>query len=248
MRTNWLCVVLTILILVGSACAAQTAQGSAKTATNDEAAVVLWEGPALFAEDSTECHRLSVTQDYRAFVGLCDGEQTVVEFVTNREGGLDDMIARFAPFQADTPQGRITFNGHGEIAGPAWEHAIANWAQFTHAELASGRVGAANRTVLAWNLGEQSNQPNKCQMLLVLVHGYATAGLTPCAGGQIEVITSDWIDLADWEQFDTWLYTTAPFYRDNNYFDGRGAIELSAKEVAVLAEWVETVYAKLIQK
>ena len=224
MRTNWLCVVLTILILVGSACAAQTAQGSAKTATNDEAAVVLWEGPALFAEDSTECHRLSVTQDYRAFVGLCDGEQT------------------------DTPQGRITFNGHGEIAGPAWEHAIANWAQFTHAELASGRVGAANRTVLAWNLGEQSNQPNKCQMLLVLVHGYATAGLTPCAGGQIEVITSDWIDLADWEQFDTWLYTTAPFYRDNNYFDGRGAIELSAKEVAVLAEWVETVYAKLIQK
>lgn len=248
MKINWFYTILVILTMVSSACAAQSAQGLAETPTNNAAPLLLWEGPALFAEAPTECHRLSVTQDYQAFVGLCDGEQTEIEFVTNREGGLADIIAHFAPFQADTSRGRITFKGNGEIAGPAWERAITNWAQFTHAELVNGRVGAANRTVLAWNLGEQSGQPDKCQMLLVLGHGYATAGLIPCEGGQMEVITNGWIDPADWEQFDTWLYSNAPFYQDNNYLDGRGTVEMSAKEANALVEWAETMYAKLIQK
>lgn len=245
---HWFYIILIILAVVSTACDAQTAQGSTKTTTSNELPLLLWEGSALFAEDPTECHHLSVTQDYHTFVGLCDGEQTEVEFVNNSEGGLADMIARFAPFQADTTQGRVTFNGEGEIVGPAWEHAIASWAQFTYAELATGRVGAANRTVLTWNLGEQSGQPNKCQMLFVLAHGYATVGLTPCEGGQMEVITSDWIDPADWEQFDTWLYTNAPLYQDNNYLDGRGTVEMSDTEAVALAEWAETVYAKLIEK
>ena len=64
----------------------------------------------------------------------------------------------------------------------------------------------------------------------------------------MEVIANDWIDPTDWEQFDTWLYTKRPFYQDNNYLDGFGTVEMSNTEAAVLAEWAETVYAKLIQK
>lgn len=256
MKINWLYIILIILTVIGSACGVQPAHSSAEptavisqpaTATNNEATLLLWEGPALFVEDQTECHRLLVTKDHQALIGQCDSEQTKVEFVTNRKGGLADMIARFAPFQADTPQGRITFNGEGKIAGPAWERAIISWAQLTYAELASGRVGAANRTVLAWSLGEQSGQPGWCQILLVLVHGYATAGLTPCEGGQIQVLGGDWVDTAEWDQFDIWLYKNAPFYQENNYLDGRGATEMSAEEVAALAEWAEGVYAKLTQ-
>jgi len=254
MRNYWFYITLIILAITGSACGARPVSTSTETpvasvappatatAANNEADLLLWEGPALFAEDQTECHRLRVTNENKAFTGLCAGEPAEVEFVNNQNGGLTDMVARFAPFQTDTPQGRITFNGKGEITGPAWERAITNWAQFTYAELATGHVGAANRTVLAWNLGEQNGQ---CRMLLVLSHGYATAGLTPCAGGQMEVLADGWIDTADWEQFDTWLYNRAPLYQDNNYFDGRGSTDMHTSESAALADWVETVYAKL---
>jgi hypothetical protein len=207
-------------------------------------AILLWEGPALFAEDQTECHRLLVTKENQALIGQCDSRQTEVELITNGKGGLADMITRFAPFQAGTPQGRITFNGQGEIAGPAWERAITTWAQFTYAELATGHIGAANRTVLAWKVGEQEGQ---CQMLVVLSHGYATAARTPCEGGQMEVIASDWVDTAEWEQFDAWLYNRAPLYQDNSYLDGHGTTEMSRTEAAALAEWAKAVYAKLTQ-
>lgn len=187
----------------------------------------------------------SCTRDNKAFLGPCDSEQTEVEFVSNQNGGLVDMVSRFAPFQAEMAQGRLSFNGQGQITGPAWERAITSWTQFAHAELASGRVGATTPTVLAWNVGEQEGQ---CQMLLVLAHGFATAGTTPCQGGQMEVIGGDWVETTDWEQLDEWLYNRAPFYKDNNYLDGRGTTDMSAQESAALAEWVEKVYAELAQK
>ena len=180
MKTIWFYIILIIMTVAGMACGVQPAQSSAETtavisppatAANSEVALLLWEGPALVAEDQTEFHRLVVTKNNRVLIGQCNSEQTGVEFVTNRKGGLADMIARFAPFQADTPQGRLTFNDEGEIAGPAWECAITRWAQFTYAELASGRVGAANRTVLAWSLGEQEGMPDLVGAVSRLCHG-----------------------------------------------------------------------------
>lgn len=250
-----------IIMAAGSACGVQSgapvkAAPVQETATvslqptedhqnNNPEEALLWEGPALFAEDQTECHRLRITQDNRVFIGLCAGEQTEVEFVAGGEGGWADMVSRFAPFQSDTPDEHIIFNGRGQIAGPAWERAITTWARFTYAELASGHIGAANRTVLAWNLGEQPDQPGQCRMLIVLAHGYATASLTPCAGGQMQVLAGGWVAPAEWEQFDTWLYSRAPFYQDNSYLDGRGTTAMNAEEAAALAAWAEDVYATL---
>lgn len=251
MKKSWTYVILITLTVAVWGCGLQQAQSSANPtvtdssttpAANNGVTLLLWEGPALFAEDQTECHRLVVANADQAVIGPCNGQQRQVEFVVNREGGLADMIARFASFQAETSQGRITFNGQGQMADPAWQRAVASWAQFTYAELASGHVGAANRTVLAWNVGEQNG---RCQMLVVLSHGYATAGLTPCAGGQMEVLASGWVGTADWEQFDAWLYNRTSLYQDNNYLDGRGTTKMSAQETAALAKWVKRVYAKL---
>jgi len=252
MNTIWLYIIFIILTVIGPACGVQSTQSSTETtaatsppaAATGEAPLLLWEGPALFAEDPAECHRLRVTEDYQVHTGLCSGEQTAIEFAATGAGGLAEMAARFAPFQADLPQGRLTFNGQGEIGGPAWQRALTTWAQFTYAELATGHIGAANRTALAWNLGEQEG---RCHILLVLSHGYATAGLSPCTGGQMEVIADDWVDPANWEQFDVWLYNRAPFYQGNSYLDGRGTTEMSSSEAAALAEWANKVYAKLSQ-
>ena len=38
------------------------------------------------------------------------------------------------------------------------------------------------------------------------------------------------------------------FNQSTWYLDGRGATEMSAKEVAAMAEWAKTVYTKLIQR
>ncbi|MDX1520990.1 MAG: SH3 domain-containing protein, partial [Anaerolineae bacterium] len=85
----------------------------------------------------------------------------------------------------------------------------------------------------------------QCQMLLVLADGYATAGLTPCEGGQMQVLASGWVEPAQWEQFDTWLYNRGPVYQDNSYLDGRGTTEMSSTETAALTEWAKAVYAEL---
>jgi hypothetical protein len=153
------------------------------------------------------------------------------------------MLARFAPFALNRPNERLVFNGQGQISGPEWQRAITIWAQTTQAQLATGHVGAANNTVLAWNLGQEVNQ---CRMLLVLAYGYATAALNPCEGGQMQVLANDWIDPADWSQFDSWLYTRAPFYQQNSYFDGRGTDETNAAEADALADWAERVYTRLV--
>ena len=248
-------IIFIIAGLVGSACNIQpgaavednpSPTAAAQPADIDET-LLLWEGPALFAEDQTECHRLRLTADDRAMVARCAGEATEVDFVANQNGGWDEILSRFGPFEMETTDGRIDFRGMGDIGGPAWERAITVWAQYTYAELASGRISAAGHTVLAWNLGEYPLQPGQCQMLIVLLHGYATAGLVPCAGGQMQVIASNWLDTADWEQFDTWLYNRASYYQGNSYFDGRGTTEMSDSETIALAEWAKTVYTKLIQ-
>jgi hypothetical protein len=222
MKTIRLYLILIVVAFMALACGAQpedvveaTAEPPATPAVvaskaeqpvEGQETLLLWEGPALFAEDQTVCHRLVVTKANQALLGPCDGEQTEVEFITTAPGGLAEMIARFAPFQMDTAQGQLDFKGQGKIGSPAWERAITTWASFTYAELASGHVGAANRTVLAWNVGQQPDQSEQCQMLIVLAHGYATTSLVPCQGGQMEVLGSDWVEPAAWEQFDAWLY------------------------------------------
>lgn len=262
MKTFYLFLILIIMTLAGSACGAQPSQPPAETAAPQTAAsptamaeqqntsadtLLLWEGSALFAENPTECHRLQITADNQILLGPCNGEQKAVQFLANHNQEWPEILARFAPFQLETPTERIIFNGRGQVSGPAWQRAITAWAQLAHAELASGRVSAAGHTVLAWNLGEQPGQANQCRMLLVLVHGYATAGLTPCEGGQMQALANNWLDTADWEQFDAWLYNRAPLYQDNNYLDGRGSAEMNDAEVAALAGWAEAVYAKLTQ-
>jgi hypothetical protein len=101
----------------------------------DEAAepLLVWEGPALFAEDHTECHRLSLSEEGQAMVGSCDGEQTEVPLFVNHQREWPEILARFAPFQAETQGEKITFQGHGCIGGAAWERAIMTWARFTYA-------------------------------------------------------------------------------------------------------------------
>jgi hypothetical protein len=98
---------------------------------------------------------------------------------------------------------------------------------------------------MSWFLGEVPDHPGDCQHLVVLSHGYAYSNITPCEGGDIKEQVGGWVETAEWEQFDTWLYNQAPVYQDNNYFSGQSSAEMSEAEAAELAEWAKTVYAQV---
>lgn len=252
MKKFWLYITSMMLAISGSACEVQSAKGAPDSSNNgaslvaespDEHSLLLWEGPALFAENPAECYRLRITAGNKVFTGPCDGVQTETPFAGDNAGGFTEILARFAPFTLNGPNEQLVFNGQGQISGPEWQRAVASWAKTTQAQLATGHVGAANNTVLAWNLGREANQ---CRMLVVLAYGYATAALNPCEGGQMQVLAKGWLDAADWSQFDTWLYSRASYYQENSYFDGRGTVEMSAAEANALAAWAEKVYTRLV--
>ena len=251
--------VLLFLLLAATAFGQQTAlpagaTQAAETTTpaptisppsEEDPVVLVWEGDPLADDNQDECRTLQVTASGQATVGPCSAADTPVELFTSRPGEWTEMAIRFAPFEAETEQGRIVFQGQGQISSPAWERAIAAWARFSYLELSSGRVSASARTILSWWLGELPDQPGLCRHLVVLVSGYAYSNITPCEDGQVQETVGGWLDTAEWDKFDSWLYSYGELYQDNNYFTGQAQDEMSPAETAVLADWANAVYARL---
>lgn len=212
--------------------------------TENEIAL-LWEGDPLPDDGQEECRTLQVTAAGQAALGPCDAAGAAVELSTAQPGGWAEIVTRFAPFEAETEQGRLVFQGQGDIGGPAWERALATWARLTYNQLAGGRVSASGPTVLSWWLGELPDRPGICRQLVVLNYGYAYHNLTPCEGGQVQESTGGWLETTEWAQFDDWLYQRAPVYQGNDYFSGLGSTEMSQAEITALAGWAELVYTRL---
>lgn len=213
--------------------------------TINESIALLWEGDPLPDDNQDECRSLQIMVDGQAMIGPCGAVDTPVELSANRTDGWAAMVVRFAPFTAESEQGRVVFQGQGQISSPAWEEAIAGWAQFSYNELASGRVSASARTIASWWLGELPEQAGACRHLVVLSHGYAYSNITPCEGGNVESTIGGWLDTAEWDKFHGWLNTYAPLNQDNNYFTGRGSTEMAETEIAELADWSGDVYNRL---
>lgn len=262
MRTKILFTTLFLFLMLASACGARqpgqpepsaptpvaTSPTGAQLGVSNQTGetALLWEGQPVLDDSQGSCQRLRLTGDNQAAVGPCDTEPSPVEFAAaGRPGGWAEIVSRFAPFEQTNGDEWIVFQGQGQLDGPAWQRAVSAWARLTTLELSSGRVSATGATVLSWWLGELPEQPGTCRQLVVMVQGYAYAHLTPCEGGQAELIGSGWLETSEWEPFDAWLYGRAPLYQANNYLDGRGTASMSAAEVADLAVWAETVYARL---
>ena len=82
-----------------------------------------------------------------------DSQQTSAQITEGKAKELAqqyaDFLARFGTFEADTPNGKITFRGNGEKeASPAWQRAVAAWAMQVYFELETGRASAGFNTVI----------------------------------------------------------------------------------------------------
>jgi len=201
-----------------------------------------WEG-----QEDDGCQNLLLAEDGRAAIGPCDAPQTPLRLFDDvgRPQQLADLLIRFAPFEAETPAGRVNFRGQGtETASPAWQRAIAAWARLVRQELQFGRSGASWGAAFGWHQ-EIPEQAEYCKFLHVEVYGFAYASTARCVGGDPRNLGWGWLEMAEWEQFDAWYYSRAPVYRQELDFFSAGPEEMSESEVDALRRWAEGVYNRL---
>ena len=88
----------------------------------------------LAAWQNSECTEASLLLAENLLVGACGGPYTVFPWA---QGELPEvmrgLLATYAPFEAETPAGKLRFNGLGtETAAPAEQRALADFLIATH--------------------------------------------------------------------------------------------------------------------
>ena len=153
-------------------------------------------GPGLVWE-SPSCEQLSVTLD-TAFYGRC-GESLVsspavtpasVEKVTQ-------WVNEYAAFEAETPVGQVSFHGSGpNVATPAEQRMMAEWAQLTYAVAQSGRTGAAWGLAFAYN--RSGGFAGFCDDVGVYLAGYASVSTCSGLNATVPLTASQLQQVYDW--------------------------------------------------
>lgn len=124
---------------------------------------VTWQNPECTEEASILLEGFSF--------GACGGPYTVSAW---RTGTMPDLMLEFldkyAAFEAETPAGKLVFNGIGTtIASPAEQRAIAEWMKIQFLVAQSGRAGAA--WGLAFSYSRQGGFAGFCDDLTVYLDG-----------------------------------------------------------------------------
>jgi hypothetical protein len=213
------------------------------------AAALVWED--LSSSGGAEiCQSLRLTDQGQLWLGPCKTAANDVEFRAFQNQEWPEILDRFAAFDYSEPEERLHFEGRGEVAGPAWQRAIVAWSRFTYLEQAAVYgSGPETKTVLSWYMGQAPDRPGYCRHLTVLVYGYAYAEFAPCEGsGDLQERVGDWLETAEWEQFDGWLYSRGLTEQGHSYFSGHGTEELTELELANLNDWAAVVYDRLAQQ
>ncbi len=116
--------------------------------------------------------------------GLCGQAQNAAKFVSpDRAADLREFVARYAPFEAETPAGKVLFSGQGEItAGPSEQRMLAEWARLAAQEAAAGNSGAAWGLALAWQ--QSGGIAGLCDDLAIYRSGEVLASSCKAGPGQ----------------------------------------------------------------
>jgi hypothetical protein len=111
-------------------------------------------------------------------IGPASGPLARKFFVDPRQADVAWYLLRtYAPFEAKTPAGEISFHGQGRVkTGATEQRMIREWTRQVAAEAAGGRGGAAYGLLLAWHQGGSSLD---CQDVVVYLTGEAVE--TSCA-------------------------------------------------------------------
>ena len=205
---------------------------------------ITWAG-----EVKGECQSLQINRGGEAAIAPC--RQSAREMAP-----LDERfdhgewwlywLERFSPFHASTPSGQIVFQGYGlEIASPAWQRAMAVWAELLWVELKTGGSSESWTTALRLHQ-EMTGRPGFCQTVHVSTYGLAQATYAPCQGGDPHLETTGWLTTEEWEQLDARYYSKVAFADDGLNFYGAGPLEMTLDEAGEMRRLAEAIFNRLM--
>lgn len=205
--------------------------------------------PALAVEvrDAQGCRLFLVAADGRVAYGPCGAPLTPLRLVEEmgRTEQLAELVARFAPFEAQAADAKMVLVGQGaEQPSPAWQRAVMDWARVAMREVEYGRGAASLDLAVRW----QQAIPDRvgyCRFLQVDACGYAFASTARCDGGDAADAGRGWLTTAELERLDGWLYTLGTAETDNLLFSGRGATPMTEADRAAVEAWAAAVYERL---
>jgi chitodextrinase len=107
--------------------------------------LIVWQGP--------DGNTLSVTLEMSYFGRVGDASLRAAPFVSPRHSQrLQQWVQLYQTFSAQTPAGKVTFNGFGRTSASAAEQRmLAEWSTLRFAEAQSGRSGAAWDSALSFS-------------------------------------------------------------------------------------------------
>jgi hypothetical protein len=137
-------------------------------AGSDEA-VIIWS-----LSDETGCQQAIISFREVSF-GACDAALRTIPMMSDMNSGdLANFHQIYAPFEAETAAGVISFRGEGtQVAAQAEQRMIAEWAKLTKQVAEAGRAGAAWGLALAWH--REGGIAGFCDDLVVHLYGVGTA-------------------------------------------------------------------------
>jgi len=205
--------------------------------------------PALAMEvrDEGGCRLFLVAADGRAAYGPCGAPLTPLRLVQEmgRPEQLADLLARFAPFEAQAADAKLVLVGQGaEQPSPAWQRAVLDWARVAMREVEHGRGGASWDLAVRW----QQAIPDRagyCRFLQVDACGYAFASTARCDGDDVTEAGRGWLTTAELERLDGWLYALRIAETDGLLFSGRGDSPMTEADRAAVEAWAAAVYERL---
>jgi hypothetical protein len=169
---------------------------------------------------------------------------------------LDDFVNFYAPFEAQTAAGDITFKGKGKaVARPAEQRMIAEWARLAITEASAGRTDVGLGLALNWH--RQGGIAGFCDDLLAYVSGLAQG--TSCRAPTQAKLKDRQMSASELEQLYGWLDQYAPFtyHHDDGaaadsmaidlIFKGLGKTEADAATQEQILNFAQQLYTELSQ-
>jgi hypothetical protein len=166
-------------------------------------ALIVWS-----ESDELGCQQALINLGEVSF-GLCEGTMTNVSFSNDFDShDLVYFIEKYEAFEALTAGGKISFSGEGnEIATPAEQRMIAEWAKLIKQVAEAGRTGAAWGLALAWH--REGGIAGFCDDLAIHMTGVALA--SSCKLGQEAVPERIFLNASQLEQLYAWVDSLSTF-------------------------------------
>jgi hypothetical protein len=188
--------------------------------------------------------------------GPCASGQLIGDFASlDRQAELQEFVSLFAPFEAETPAGKILFSGHGQVtATPAEQRMLAEWARLVAQEAEARQGGASWGLALDWL--RQGGIAGLCDDLSVYLSGEVLA--SSCQGDEPANLGKGRLTAPELEQLYRWYDNYQSFewkqkdpattdaMETKVQFFGNGAELASADGHAIINQWSADLFTRLV--